>query len=170
MRADGTTILRNATLATSEIGGRRYFTAVITPPRESETVSLVEQERRVLNEMLVPSIVIDSKGVVQVFNPAATSAFGFELAEVIGKNISMLMADDIKAQHDGYLSKYEETGDSKIIGKEGRGHVLIKRFLGVGRAVHVKAKDGSMIPCKLFINRKSDGKNTFFTGMLQLKS
>ena len=109
--------MRNATLATSEIGGKRYFTAVITPPREVEAIPLLEQERRVLNEMLVPSIVIDHQGVIQVFNPAATKAFGYQLSEVIGKNISMLMADDVRVAHDGYLSRYQETGESKIIGK-----------------------------------------------------
>ena len=154
-KPDGTVVMKNATLAVSEIGGKRYYTACLTDAKSSVMVPLLEQERQVLNDLLVPAIIIDTKGIIQVFNKSATKAFGYELAEMIGKNVSSLMFEEVKVAHDGYLSRHMATGESKII--------------GVGRAVQVKAKDGQAVDCKLFITKKSEGTQTFFVGVLQLK-
>lgn len=103
--------------------------------------------------MLIPAIIIDSRGTIQAFNGAAQTAFGYTMAEMIGKNVNVLMFDEQREKHDSYLKNYMDTGESKII--------------GVGRKVVVRKKDGAASPCKLFVTKKSDGSATFFTGVLQ---
>ena len=66
--------------------------------------------------MLIPAIVIDSRGIIQVFNQAASNSFGYSISEVIGKNVSVLMFDEQREKHDSYLKNYMDTGITKIIG------------------------------------------------------
>jgi two-component system sensor kinase FixL len=59
-------------------------------------------------------IVIDERGIMQSFSTAAVRQFGWEPDEVIGKNVSMLMPDPYRTQHDGYLDRYMTTGERRI--------------------------------------------------------
>ena len=58
--------------------------------------ALKESEARVtavLNHTVDGIIVIDERGIVETFNPAAEKTFGYAASEVIGQNISMLTAE-----------------------------------------------------------------------------
>ena len=61
-------------------------------------------------------VVIDARGRIEAFNPSAERIFGYTGAEVLGKNVSMLMPSPHREQHDGFLSRYLETGEARIIG------------------------------------------------------
>ena len=61
-------------------------------------------------------ITIDNHGIVESINPAALELFGYRAEEVVGRNISVLMPEPDRSNHDRYIANYEETGKKRIIG------------------------------------------------------
>jgi PAS domain S-box-containing protein len=97
-------------------------------------------------------LTIDTKGIVESINPAACKLFGFDASEVIGNNISMLMPPPDKGQHDGYLKRYQETKEPRII--------------GAGREVKGLRKDGSIFPFRLAVSEVVYIGKTIYTGFI----
>lgn len=97
-------------------------------------------------------ITIDSRGIIQDLNKAAEGMFGWRADEVIGRNISMLMPEPDRSRHDGYLGRYLEHGDARII--------------GVGREVMGLRRDGSLMPMRLAIGRVEMGGAPIFVGFV----
>src|SRR5262249_32951699 len=77
-------------------------------------------------------VVIDEQGLMRSFSRAAERLFGYEPAEVIGRNVSMLMPSPYRENHDSYIQRYKRTGE--------------KRIIGIGRVVVGQRKDGSTFP------------------------
>jgi two-component system sensor kinase FixL len=98
-------------------------------------------------------IVIDPKGRIQSFSTAAERLFGRSSAEVMGKNVSMLMPSPYREGHDGYLERYLRTGERRII--------------GVGRVVVGERKDGSTFPMELAVGEMKSNDKLFFTGFIR---
>jgi two-component system, LuxR family, sensor kinase FixL len=110
--------------------------------------------RAVVDHTLDGLITIDARGVVSTFNPACERIFGYRAEEVIGQNVKILMPEPYHSQHDGYISKHNETGKAKIIGT-------------AGRELTARRKDGSLFPIDLSISsfRLDDG--THFSGIIR---
>ena len=98
-------------------------------------------------------IVIDERGTIQSFSAAAERQFGWTPAEVIGRNVSMLMPNPYRDEHDDYLGRYQQTGERKII--------------GIGRVVVGERKDGSTFPMELAVGEMRSGDRRFFTGFVR---
>ena len=58
-------------------------------------------------------ITIDEFGLIESFNPAAENLFGYPAAEVIGKNVSVIMSGRDREEHDNYLHNYQRTGKGR---------------------------------------------------------
>jgi len=97
-------------------------------------------------------IVIDARGRVEACNPAAERLFGYVEADLIGRNVSMLMPWPYHQEHDAYLKRYLESGQQKI--------------LGIGREVTGQRKDGSTFPLHLSVGEMAISGERKFTGIL----
>jgi two-component system, LuxR family, sensor kinase FixL len=98
-------------------------------------------------------IVIDESGTIQSFSAAAERLSGHSAEEAIGRNVSMMMPSPYREQHDGYLRRYLETGERRII--------------GIGRVVVGVRKDSSTFPMELAVGEMSSGGRRFFTGFIR---
>ena len=73
-------------------------------------------------------ITINEWGIIQDANPYTTKMFGYSREELIGKNVSVLVAPPHQEKHDGYLANYLRTGVAKIIGTSGRDVFCLKKM------------------------------------------
>lgn len=98
-------------------------------------------------------ITIDEHGLIESFNAAAERIFGHAANDVVGRNISMLMPEPYRSQHDSYLARYLASGQARI--------------LGVSREVQAVRKDGGLFPMDLAVNEiRLDGRH-FFTALVR---
>jgi two-component system sensor kinase FixL len=98
-------------------------------------------------------VTIDTKGIVQSFNPSAQRAFGYAANEVVGQNVSILMPYRYGHAHDGFLEHYLRTGERRII--------------GIGRIVLGQCKDGSTFPMELQVGEVDIEGAHFFVGFVR---
>jgi len=100
--------------------------------------SMAEDRLSALLDAAVDAIVlIDPRGLITRFNRAAQALFGYDESEVYGRNVSMLMPPPYRGEHDGYIERYEQSGEARII--------------GIGREVVAQRRDGSTFPIDLAV-------------------
>jgi len=97
-------------------------------------------------------ITIDERGLIDSFNPAAERLFGYTADEVIGQNISILMPSPYREEHDGYIARYLQTGEQKII--------------GIGREVRARRRDNTTFPIALAVSEMHLDGRRMFTGIV----
>lgn len=88
---------------------------------------------------------IDRDGKIAFFNPAAERVFGYGRSEVIGRKVNMLMAEPYAAEHDGYVQRYEATGEARAIGRI--------------RTVAARRKNGEIFPIELSVTKVAAGES-----------
>ncbi len=98
-------------------------------------------------------ISIDARGTITLFNPAAEQVFGYTAAEVLGRNLSMLMPSPHAEEHDAYLRRYHETGERRAIGRL--------------RSVHARRKSGEVFPIELTVSEARLDDEVFYTAILR---
>ena len=109
--------------------------------------------KSILDTVIDAVVVIEIDGKMISFNAAAVRQFGYTPEEAIGNNVSMLMPEPYRSQHDAYLQRYLATGE--------------KRIIGIDRVVVGLRKDGSTFPMKLAVGEMRSGSKTFFTGFIR---
>jgi two-component system sensor kinase FixL len=98
-------------------------------------------------------VVIDAAGLIRDFSPAAERMFGWKAQEIAGRNVRLLMPEPYRGAHDGYLDRYYQTGERRIIGK--------------GRVVVGERRDGSTFPLELAVGEVQANGQRFFTGFIR---
>lgn len=96
-------------------------------------------------------IVIDEMGLIRVFSNSCERLFGYTQAEVLGKNVKMLMPPPYHAEHDSYLAHYRETGERRII--------------GIGREVAGRRKNGTTFSMYLSVGETRVDDTRLFIGI-----
>ena len=98
-------------------------------------------------------ITIDPVGTIESVNPAAEEIFGYSSAEMLGRNVSMLMPAPYRDQHNGFLAAYLKTGQPKII--------------GLGREVEGRRKNGTVFPIDLAVSEVRVPDRLLFAGIVR---
>jgi two-component system sensor kinase FixL len=98
-------------------------------------------------------ISIDEDGRITLFNPMAERIFGYTAAEVVGRNVSMLMPPPYRDEHDDYLRSYRDTGTRKAIG-----------FI---REVQALRKNGEVFPIELSVSEAQIGDEKLHTAIVR---
>ena len=129
----------------------------MTPRQPSPTARPANDDGGSLFEALIGMAVdgimmIDERGIVRVYNRACENLFGYEAAEVIGRNVKMLMPEPYHGEHDTYLNHYVHTGEKHII--------------GIGREVSGRRKDGSIFPLRIAVGEGVVRGDRVFLGII----
>jgi PAS domain S-box-containing protein len=125
----------------------------ITDQRRAEA-ELRNREARlsaILNTASDAIITIDRQGMIESINPATVKLFGYAPEEMVGRNVRMLMPAPFYEEHDSYMARYLQTGESRIIGH--------------GREVTARRKDGSVFPIDLAVSEIDHRQ--LFTGIIR---
>lgn len=159
-RKDGTVIFVASRWVVADSGGGDDFAIVETNVDVSDLrrmqADLVAREahlRSILDTVPEAMVVIDDKGLITSFSAAAERLFGFGSSEAVGRNVRILMPQPDHDAHDGYMSRYLDTGERRII--------------GYGRVVTGQKKDGSHFPMELAIGEARAAGGRIFTGFIR---
>lgn len=97
-------------------------------------------------------VTITDRGIIDMVNPAAALLFGYDMNELVGQKVEVLMNEPHRSNHDTYINRYIDTGHKKII--------------GIGREVEGRRKDGSVFPVRLSVSEVILSDRRLFTGIL----
>lgn len=97
-------------------------------------------------------VIINNRGIIQTVNEATCKLFAYSYADLIGKNVSMLMPSPHHENHDQYLADYLKTGEAKII--------------GIGREVEGLRSDGTQFPMRLAVSEIIEAGGHYFAGFI----
>ncbi len=109
--------------------------------------------RGVLEGIAEGIIIIDDQGIIQGVNRQAEELFGHAREDMIGRNVSMLMPEPFSSEHDGYIRRYLQTGEARII--------------GMGREVEGLKRDGERFPLGLAISEIHNDTHHHFIGIVR---
>lgn len=157
-RSDGSTFPLELAISEMEVNGQRMFTGIVRDisqrkDTEEKLRELLARTKAILDTIVDGVITISDRGLIETVNPAAEKIFGYKLDELAGKNVSMLMPNPYRAEHDQYLNNYLSTGEKKII--------------GIGREVTGLRKNGSTFPLELAISEMEVNGLRMFTGIVR---
>lgn len=106
---------------------------------------------RALNAASSAMIQVSEHGIIELVNESATSLFGYEIDEMLGEPIEILVPERYRRKHTVYRTSYQATRDA--------------RRMGDGRELFGVRKDGSEFPVEIGLTpiHEADGKSTMCT-------
>ncbi|MBF0251746.1 MAG: EAL domain-containing protein [Alphaproteobacteria bacterium] len=118
---------------------------------------LREREQRlrgILDTVADAIITIDETGSVTAFNKSAEYIFGYSAAEMLGQTVSKLMPEPHASRHDGYLKRYLETGEQRMLASIGMEAMAVR-------------KGGELFPIEIAVSELRLGRQRLFTGVVR---
>ncbi len=122
-------------------------------PNSADQASAASVLQAILDTTVDGLITIDVRGRIIAFNKACERIFGYAADEVRGRNVSCLMPEPYHEEHDGYLERYHNGGEARIIGK--------------GREVRGLRKDGSTFPLDLAVAKVEVEGRILYSGIVR---
>ena len=160
LRKDGSEFFAAVTITALRTtdGALRGFAKIVTDitdrrAAEQAVLSRESHLRSILSTVPDAMVVIDDRGAIMSFSATAERLFGYSEAELLGTNVHRLMPSPDRERHDGYLARYLQTGE--------------KRIIGIGRVVFARRKDGTTFPMELSIGETAGATQRLFTGFIR---
>lgn len=120
---------------------------------ENGEYSMLSEWSALLDAAVDAIVVIDETGRIDTFNAAAERLFGYAAADVVGRNVDILMPEPYRSRHAGYVERYLETGEPHII--------------GIGREVQACRADGTLFPVALSVGEANGPAGRRFVGIIR---
>jgi len=119
-----------------------------------ETLKKSEERFHSLAQTATDAIItISAKGMIQFFNQAAERIFGYPVAEIIDRQVTLLIPDEYKAKHQAGIRRYLKTGKPAALGKT-------VELTG-------KRRDGRRFPIELSLSEVQTGKEKTFIAIIR---
>ena len=123
------------------------------PNQEQQDLPYQSQIFRILAEAAREGIVLaDTAGRIEFVNPAMEELFGYAQGELLGESVERLMPEEFRSVHGGFMQRYLQTGQAKIV--------------GTGRQVTALDKKGRRFPIYLSIGDIDTGSRRLFAGVM----
>jgi len=128
--------------------------------KKSQDLAIDLQESEHYTNTIIHSVAdaiicTDTNGLIERVNPAFCNMFGYSEVEIIGKNVSVLMADLTEEKHQTYLSNF--------LAKTNRQSTV----LNSRREFTAKRKDNSQFPISLAVKPVQLIDELIFVGLIQ---
>ncbi|MCR9166068.1 MAG: two-component system sensor histidine kinase NtrB [Nannocystaceae bacterium] len=120
---------------------------------DSQTADAHSPAEAVVHATQDAVLAIDSEANVTFCNAAAARMFGYEQDELMGRSINSLMGQPYAREHDGYIRRYESTGEKKAIGRV--------------RAVSGRRRDGEEFPIELSVTEYEEAGQRRYAAILR---
>jgi diguanylate cyclase (GGDEF)-like protein/PAS domain S-box-containing protein len=120
---------------------------------KEEVAQREEKLVAIMNTVADSIVTIDTNGVIQSCNRATERVFGWNSAELIGRNVGVLMPEPHASRHDGYIANYLDSGKAYVVGQQ--------------REVVGKRKNGKEFPLEIAVSELKIGETHLFTAVIR---
>jgi PAS domain S-box-containing protein len=129
-------------------GGERLiwaFVEDITQRRRADFQLRASEKRiaTILDTMVDALVAVDQNGRIESFNKAAEAIFGYAAAEVIGRNVGLILPEPFGETFGEHLQRYLKTGESDLLGSR--------------RELTGRRKDGSLFALEIGFSAVTSG-------------
>ena len=127
----------------------------VTALKLSETAHRDQATRlsAILDGVLDAIVTINESGSIESWSRSAERLFGYTAAEVLRRNVRLLIPEPHSSAHDSYIRRYLQTGERRVVGQR--------------REVEALHKDGRRIPVDLGISEMQTGSRRLFIGVIR---
>jgi PAS domain S-box-containing protein len=158
LRKDGTEFPIELTLSSWDTEEGRHYGGIIRDISErvkmEDALRKSEERTRSIMESANDGIITaDSKGDILSWNKSASTMFGYDQSEVIGKPLTIIIPEEYKTPHDKGIERVSGGGEHHVIGKT----VELS-------GLH---KDGHLIPVELSLSTWLIGEERFYGGIIR---
>lgn len=139
--------------SSDRLSGFRGAALDVTERRQARQ-ALLESEARfrsIVNTVVDGIITVDEFGTVESVNPATERMFEYSAREMIGRNVTLLLATESAARHHDFLELYRQTGEQTVFGN--------------GREILARRKTGQEFPLELGVSEVWFGGKRLFIGV-----
>jgi PAS domain S-box-containing protein len=98
-------------------------------------------------------VTIDQESRVLFFNKAAEQMFGYDRAEVLGRDLGEILAPSCRSGHQDAVARYVRTGESRLLGHESE--------------LQIARKDGTVLPAAISFSVTKVDDRLYFTGIIR---